>query len=65
MKRSSVSVVIADKGLTIEQPLAAFRRNRLKTVVRYDLMGVGNPYVITLDEAARTRAVSSRSIFRG
>ena len=52
MKRSSVRVVIADKRLTIEQALAAFRRYRLKTVVRYDLMGVGNPYVITLDEAA-------------
>lgn len=57
---SDAYVVTADKRLTIEQALSAFRRYRLKTVHRYDLKGPGDPYVITLEEAARTRAVSSR-----
>ena len=57
---SDECLVIADKRLTIEQALAAFRRYRRKTVDRYDLQGVGNPNVITFEEVARTRAVSSR-----
>ena len=57
---SDISVVVADKSLTIEQALAVFRRYSLKTVHRYDLKGLGDPRVITLEEAARTRAVSSR-----
>ena len=57
---TDVCAIIADKRLTIEQALAVFRNYRLKTVDVYDLKGVGDPNVITLEEAARTRAVSSR-----
>lgn len=60
MTKSDVTVAIADKSLTIEQALAAFGRYRLKTVHRYDLTGLGDPYVITPEEVVRTRAVSSR-----
>ena len=57
---SDACVVIADKRLTIDQALAVFRSYRIKTVDVYDLKGAGSPNVITLEEAARTRAVSSR-----
>jgi len=59
-RSSDVCVVIADKRLTIEQALAIFRSYRIKTVDAYDLKGVGDPNLITLEEASRTRAVSSR-----
>lgn len=53
-------VVIAGENLAVEQALVAFRRYNTQTVERYDLVGPGDPNVITLEEAARTRAVSSR-----
>jgi hypothetical protein len=57
---SDVCVVIADQRLTIDQALAKFRSYRIRTVDTYDLKGVGDPNIITLEEATRTRAVSSR-----
>lgn len=57
---ADICLVIAGNRLTIEQALAKFRSYRIKTVDAYDLKGVGDPNIITLDEAARTRAVSSR-----
>ena len=52
--------MIADNNLDLDSAITAFRNYRLKTVNKYDLLGPGDPFTITRDEVARTRAVSSR-----
>jgi hypothetical protein len=56
----ALSVVIAEEPLGLDQAMERLERYPSRTPAIYDYPGPGDPSVITFDEIARTRAVSSR-----